>query len=193
MAAKKKEEGQMGAENAAPLAFDISKTSVDFNMEATLKAFKDKMGENAQRKWSISERITNAKKNITRIQNMIANLEIKKNSESGSAFMALVVRQVAEQLSLGLGNIKVDIFGPLGLSGQSTVSLQKRGENGKVETRSVTLLPTPEGGIAIRDYSQSSDEYAPGSPEYLSGWNHPTVPVPTESALEFIADWLLKS
>ena len=197
MAAKKRaEEGQMVEVNADPFAFDMSKVSGDFSMEALLKAFNEKNGESATRKYSINERIVNARKNIARIQAMICNLEIKQQSESGTVFLNLVVRPVADELRNAFPNARIDVFGPFGLSGQATITVGRKGENpaGKgrgADARSVTLVPTPEG-MSIRDYSQSTDEYAPGSPEYLSGLNHPLVPVPTENPLEFIANWLVR-
>ena len=166
MAAKKKnEDGQPGESNTDPFAFDMSNVSEEFSLEGLLKSFKEKNGESAQRKFSITERIKNAKKNIARIQTMIGNLEIKAQTESGHVFLNLVVRPIVDELRSVLGNASVDVFGPFGLSGQATITVGKKGEvqQGKprssTDSKSVTLVPTPEG-LSIRDYGESADVWS---------------------------------
>jgi len=197
MAAKKRvEDGQSVETNDDPFMFDMGKVSEEFSMESLLTTFKEKNGESAQRKFSIGERIVNARKNIARIQAMIGSLEVKAQTESGQVFLNLVVRPIADELKLVFPNAGINVFGPFGLNGQATVTIGKKGnaQPGKVrggDSKSVTLVPTNEG-VSIRDYSESTDDFAPGSPEYLSGWNHPLVPVPQENSLEFIVNWIMK-
>ena len=196
MTAKKRVEDGQVETNDDPFTLDMSKASGEFALDALLATFKEKSGESAQRKFSIADRITNARKNIARIQSMIGNLEIKAQTESGQVFVNLVVRPIADELRNVFPNAGVNVFGPFGLSGQATITVAKKGvaQPGKVsgtESKSVTLVPTTEG-VSIRDYSETSDQYAPGSPEHLSGWNHPLVAVPAENAMEFIANWILK-
>ena len=191
MAAKRKEDGSQAVENADVFAFDLQKTSVDFNAETLLKNFREKNGESATRKYSISERIKNAKKNIARVQAMINNLEVKQQSESGIVFLNTVVRPIAEELRLAFSQGSVTVFGPSGLSGQSVITVgAKDAQPGKNRTASVTLVPTPEGGMAVRNYAETTDEYAVGSPEQLSGFCHPLVEIPKENPLQFICQWL---
>ena len=197
MTAKKRTDEEQTTEiNTDPFAYDMSKVTEGFSLGALLANFKDKSGESAQRKFSIGERIANAYKNIARIQSMIANLEIKAQTESGQVFVNQVVKPIVEEMRNIFPNAKVDVFGPFGLSGQATITVGRKVEGqaakGKTsDSRSITLVPANEE-VAIRDYSRSSDQYAPGSPEYLSGLNHPTVSVPPESAMEFIVNWLMK-
>ena len=194
MAAKRKDEGGQAVESADPFQYDLQKTSVDFNAGALLQAFKEKAGESATRKYSIAERIKNAKKNIARIQAMVSGLEIKAQSESGIVFLNTVVRPIADEMRLAFSNALVTVFGPSGLSGQSVITVgPKDAQPGKGRSASVTLVATPEGGMAIRNYAESSDTWAVGSPEHLSGWNHPLVEVPQENPLEFIANWLVSA
>ena len=195
MTAKRKDEGNQVVESVDVFAYDLQKTGADFNAETLLKAFKEKAGESATRKWSVAERIKNAKKNLQRIQAMVANLELKQQSESGIVFLNTVVRPIADEMRLAFSNATVTVFGPSGLSGQSVITLgPKDAQPGKNRTASVTLVPTtPEGGIAIRNYAETTDEYAVGSPEQLSGFCHPLVTVPTENTLAFICDWLIKA
>jgi hypothetical protein len=191
MAVKKNKEDGQGGESADPFAYDLQKTAVDFNAETLLKNFREKNGESATRKYSIAERIKNAKKNIQRVQTMVANLELKQQSESGIFFLNTVVRPIADELRLAFSQGSVTVFGPSGLSGQSVISVgPKDVQPGKNRTASVTLVPTPEGGMAIRNYAESTDTWTVGSPEQLSGWNHPLVEVPKENPLEFICQWL---
>ena len=197
MTAKKRvEDGQAVEVGGDVFAYDLSKVSEGFALDALLTTFKEKSGDAATRKFSIAERIVNARKNIARIQAMISNLEIKAQTESGQVFQNLVVRPIAEELRNIFPNAGVNVFGPFGLSGQATITVAKKGvaQPGKVsgaESKSVTLVPANDG-VSIRDYSESSDQHPPGSPEYLSGWNHPLVAVPSDGALEFIVNWLMK-
>ena len=197
MVAKKKSEGTEPVESGDAFQMDLSRTSPDFLLEALLVKFRDKCGENAQRKIGIGERIQNARKAIGRLQAMITNLEIKAQGEVGTAFLSLVVRPIAEELRNAFPNAgAVDIFGPHGISGQCMISISKKGANQAVKVQGVdchmvTLVPM-ENGIGIRDYSEDGKEHQPGSIGYLSGLNHPVVPVPAEKTLEFITEWLLK-
>lgn len=196
MTAKKRSDDESAVEiGGDAFTYDLSKVSEGFTLDALLTTFKEKSGDAATRKFSIAERIVNARKNISRIQSMITNLEIKAQTESGQVFQNLVVRPIAEEIRNVFPNAKVDVFGPFGLSGQATITVAKKndvqGKGRASESRSVTLVPANDG-VSIRDYSESSDQYPPGSPEYLSGWNHPLVAVPSDSALEFIVNWLMK-
>ena len=197
MVAKKKGDGvEMPEANGDAFLFDLKRANPEFSLDALLTKFKEKCGENAQRKISIAERIENAKKAIGRLQAMITNLEVKAQGETGQVFLTLVVRPIAEELRSAFPNASVDVFGPLGLSGNCTVSISKKGANqaSKVrgaDCRLVTLVPM-ENGIGIRDYSETNNEHQPGSIGYLSGLNHPVVPVPMENALGFITEWLMK-
>ena len=200
MVAKKKEDAAPVVEsNGNPYDADLTRVSAEFSLDKLLETFQTKKNESAARKIGLNERIETAKRNISRLQSYITQLQMKAQSEVGQVFLTLVVRPLSEEIRSVFPSASVDVFGPYGLSGQSAITIGKKNipQASRIkgtDCRSVTLVPTDDGiGIGIRDYSEDTGEHTPGSLGYLSGLNHPVIPVPTkEGALEFIVSHLTK-
>ena len=198
MANRKKDDAvTMPESNGNPYEADMTRLSAEFSLDTLLETFQQKRNETAARKISINERMETARKNISRLQSYITQLQMKAQSEVGQVFLTLVVRPIAEEIRSVFPSASVDVFGPYGLSGQSTITIAKKNvtQASKIkgaDCRSITLVPTDDGiGVGVRDYSEDTREHAPGSLGFLSGLNHPVRPIPTkEGAMGFIVDWL---
>jgi hypothetical protein len=195
---KKKNEGAelVTESNGNPYEADLSRASPEFSLEKLLETFQTKKNESAARKISLNERMETARRNISRLQSYITQLQTKAQSEVGQVFLTLICKPIAEEIRSIFPNAGVDLFGPHGLSGQVIIGISRKGANQSVKIQGadchmVTLVPT-EDGVGIRDYSKSSNEHLPGSLGFISGLNHPVVSVPKEKTLEFIIEWLLK-
>lgn len=200
MVAKKKDDAAPVLEsNGNPYEADLSRVSPEFSLDKLLETFQTKKNESAARKIGLNERMETARKNISRLQSYITQLQMKAQSEVGQVFLTLVVRPLSEEIRSVFPSASVDVFGPYGLSGQSTITIGKKNipQASRIkgtDCRSITLVPIDTGiGIGIRNYSEDTGEHAPGSLGYLSGLNHPVIEISSkETALAEIVNWLTK-
>ena len=195
MSAKRRavEQSEVSAvESGNPFDANMELGNPEFKLSELVKLCKEKQQEQDKRKIGIAERVTKAKENIARIQNMIVGLEQKAQMESGQTFINMVIRPVLEELQKVFPSAAVDMSTVL--SGAVTITVCRRGVNlaGKLKNadcKSVTLVPS-EDGISLRDFSNDTGEYPIGSIGQISGYNYPLVSIPMDSPISFIVEWL---
>jgi len=197
MSAKKRTEQVDNStnDNSNPFEADMNLGTPEFNLSELLEQWKTKHAESDKRKIGIAERISKAKVNIARIQNMIDGLELKGQQESGQAWVNFIVRPIVGEIQKVFPNAAIDMNTVL--SGAVTVTVSKRGIDtlGKMkglDTKSITFVPGDDGTVKLRNYEVDSRDYPIGSIGAIAGLNHPLVNVPADNAIQFIVDWLLK-
>lgn len=195
MSAKKRTDNQSEDTNVDvnPFGPQLDKMS-DFNLEALVQSCKEKLQEMNKKKIPVPERIFKAREAIQRLQNMIAGLETKSQSECGTIWTTVVIRPLVSELQNVFPNAIFEIGRPYGLAGAVTVSMSRKGVNqlGKLkgqDCKTITFVPNDDG-LSVRDYGKDTGEFPPGSIGYLNGMNHPTVQVPVETPVKFLLDYL---
>jgi len=193
MSAKKRtEEGADSLEIMDAFVPDMTKANSAFDMKALVAEAVTKSQESGKFKIAIAERIKKAKEGIARIQNMIGNLELKSQQQSGLVWVNLVIRPLVAELCNVLPGLKAEMIGPYGIGNDLTLTMYQRGPipGGKrPESRSITFV-TVDSQVSIRDFSESSQEWAPGTREAISNFNFRTIPIPVDKPIEFLIEHL---
>ena len=197
MSAKKRSEIQAEETTVEVNVFEpqMDRVQADFNLEPLIQVCKEKLAESDKKKIPVGERLVKAREAIARLQNMIAGLETKGKTESGLVWVTMVIRPLVAELQNVFPNAIFEIGRPSGLAGAVTITMSRKGVNqlGKLkglDCKNITLIPTDDEGLFVRDYSRDTGEYPVGSIGYLNGMNFSTVQVPADKPIQFLLDYL---
>ena len=146
---------------------------------------------------TLTKRIESSRSNIERIQATMTKAELQLSQLSAPSVKDDLVEPLAKELlKLLPGCAGYEVIGPVGVQQAITISFAAKGATDEQRLsgencRSVTFITkTESGGIGVRDYSKSLDQYKPGSIGYASGLNHPVLPVPEDATVKWLLDWV---
>jgi len=179
------------------LAHSVQPKDADQNLADITSAYIKKKEMYDKYHNALAQRIDGARKNIERIEAAIAKTELEMSQLSAPSVKEDLIDPLVEVLVSVLPDCAgIEVMGPIGIQGTWTITFAPNGATyadklaGK-KCRSITLI-TKMGnvGIGVRDYTNDTKEYAPGSIGYASGMNHPVVPVPENAAVKWLLDWV---
>jgi hypothetical protein len=192
MSAKKRGDDQDEV-SVNPFLPDLSQISADFKFTDLMETYKTRLQESDKKKVSYAERARKNEQAIERIRALIAQLQLKMAQENSSVWVAQIVRPLAEQVQKAFKEAVVEVTQ---MSGSAMITLSKKNVSPTdklkgVDAHSIVVVPH-DSGLAVRDFSKSSNEYGPGTPGAMAFLNHPLVPLSPEKVLDQLIEWLLR-
>ena len=175
----KKEAGKSGAatEKWEPKPGTYSKLSV------LASSYKRKHESFVTQEKSLTERRQRQEEQVTKLQKSVEDLGIKIQTLEAPSFFDSVAEPIAKELEKMFPGTESQTLAV----GTAIVIGLRKGEEGK----SVTLVPMEKGALGVRDYEKTTSKRFPkGSLEEIQGLNHPTVPIPEEADVRWLAQWL---
>lgn len=125
------------------------------------------------------------KNEVARIKRLIERHKktLRRLNDNGG-WMNLMVKPLASAISERLGGIPWEIYGPFGLSAETTIYLFPSGGDDIChdETYSITVYPSHCTEEFTLDYDTGArtNTYAPGTVGALNGFNKVKAPLPDE-------------
>ena len=194
MSAKKRVESEEASINVDPFAQNLSAINPDFNLDELISACREKLASESKLKVPIQERIIKNREAIERIKRTIASLEAKTAQQGSQTWIGVVLKPLADQLKGIFPNAVVEIMEPNNMTGAITVTVSKKGASTDKKLRgedskALSFIPGDEG-LLVKDFSQNSNTYPPGSLGDICLMNFANVSVPADKPIQFLLDYL---